>query len=212
MDGAYGEKVIIPGVTYVVNTLTCHTGRVHVFLPKFGVQVWNTKDYNRENWYWSIVSLRTPRSIKRYPRPLRFPRETPTEVCHCPSGREVVEGEHEVRCLKCSKLIGSESFPKRFRRAEVRLRKAYSGKPKKGDPRGEVPERASKPSDRKAPRGRKHSVKERKIHPSRIRQVHGGRLAKDKTKPKKASAVSKKGRLPRSKKVPAIRRKRKITK
>lgn len=128
MEAAYGEKHLIPNITRVVNTVTGHTGQVYKMLQKFGAQVWNKKDQTRENWFWSIMTMRIPRSIKRYPRPLRFTRELRTEVCHCPSGREKVEGPSLVRCLKCGKLIGSESFPKRIIRAAAKLRKAFPAK------------------------------------------------------------------------------------
>jgi hypothetical protein len=211
MDGAYGEKVIIPGVTYVVDTVTGRTGKVYKLLPKFGVQVWTQKDQTRQNWFWSMITVRTPRSIKRYPRPLRFPRDVPSEICHCPSGREEVEGASTVRCLKCRKLIGSESFPKRIRRAEVKLRKCDFVQPEKTDPRSKVQKRKSRPSNRKAPRGPKHSINAWKKNPSRVRRVHGGRIGKNKAQTKRA-AVPKKRPLSRSQKVSTPRRKAKIGK
>lgn len=207
MDAAYGEKVIIPGVTHVVNTVTGHSGRVHKFLPKFGVQVWNLKDFNRENWYWHIVNLRTPRSIKRYPRPLRFPRETPSAICHCPSGKEEVKGE-TVRCLKCGKPIGTESFPKRLRRAEVKYRKQYAIRLAKANSRSEVQKGIRRPKNRKAPRQAVYSLNEGKNNRSRVRPIHGGRVAKIKTKPQRAS-VPKRRKISRSKKVPTVRKGRK---
>jgi hypothetical protein len=205
MDSAYGEKHLIPGVSWVVNTVTGHTGQVYKMLPKFGAQVWNKKDQTRENWFYSILTVRIPRSIKRYPRPLRFARETPTNQCHCPSGREKVENEHSVRCLKCKQLIGSESFPKRLARAEVKLRKAYLRRIKKENSRGKVS--SGKPRPRKAvpARGRVHPQKGRKPHPSRVRQLHGGRIAKNQTHSKRA-------KVPTHPKVSPARRKAKRAK
>jgi hypothetical protein len=186
MESSYGEKHLIPGVSWVVNTVTGHTGQVYKMLPKFGAQVWNKKDQTRENWFWSILTVRIPRSIKRYPRPLRFAREVPTEQCHCPSGREKVENEHSVRCLKCKKLIGSESFPKRLARAEVKLRKAYLRRVKKENPRGKIPRGKRRPGKATPARGPIRPKKRRKASKSRVRQLHGGRIAKNKAHPKRA--------------------------
>lgn len=201
MDGAYGEKVVIPGVTYVVETVTGRTGKVYKILPKFGVQVWTQKDQSRQNWWWGMITLRTPRSIKRYPRPLRFPRDVPSEMCHCPSGREEVEGASTVRCLKCKKLIGSESFPKRICRAEVKLCKHLFVQPAKVHPRSKVQKRKNRPSNRKASRGPKRSVTARKKSSSRVRSIRGGRIGTNKTQTKRA-AVPKARPLPRRKKIP----------
>lgn len=203
MDAAYGEKVVIPGVTHVVNTVTCHSGRVHKILPKFGVQVWNLKDFNRENWYWSIVNLRTPRSIKRYPRPLRFPRETPSAICHCPSGKEKVQRD-KVVCLKCGQPIGTESFPKRLRRAEVKYRKQMLIRLAKASSRSKIQKGVRGPKVRKATRKAVHSVKARKNNRSRVHPVHGGRVGKNKTSTKRA-VVSPRGKVSRSKKVSKTR-------
>ena len=204
MDAAYGEKVVIPGVTHVVNTVTCHSGRVHKILPKFGVQVWNLKDFNRENWYWSIVNLRSPRSIKRYPRPLRFPRDTPSPICHCPSGKEEVKGDTVV-CLKCGKPIGTESFPKRLRRAGVKYRKQMLIRLAKANPRSEVQKGVRRPKVRKASRNAIYSVKARKNNRSRVHLLHGGRVAKNKASTKRAVVPPRRRKVSRSKKVPTLR-------
>lgn len=208
MDRAYGESICIPGVTHVVNTVTEHSGRVHKILPQFGVEVWNLKDFNRERWYWSIVQIRTPRTIKRYPRPLRFPRETPSPICHCPSGKEKVVRETVV-CLKCGKPLGTESFPKRLRRAEVKYRKQMLIRAEKISSGGKIQKGVRRPKVRKASRQAAHSVKARKNNLSRVHPVHGGRVAKNKASTKRAVVPSNRRKVSRSKKVPKTRQARK---
>ena len=117
----------------VVQTASGYTGEIYKAF-EWGVQVWNLDRGNeRENWTWSMVTVRNPRSIKRYPRPLRFPRDVHYPVCHCKIGRMEVIGENKVKCARCKNLIGSESFPRRIQRATQLLRREASQRPKKQD-------------------------------------------------------------------------------
>jgi hypothetical protein len=98
-------------------------------LLSWGVEIWSPfRLGEREIWSWEMIVKRQPRSIKRYPRPWRFPRTAPTNQCHCKGGPMILERRerHAVRCQnkKCKKLIGSEAFPARYRRAEALLRAA----------------------------------------------------------------------------------------
>lgn len=129
MDAAQGLEELAPG-KFVVHTTSGYSGEIYQMFS-WGVQVWVPDRGNeRENWSWPMITKRYPRLVKRYPRPFRWPRDIPTEQCHCKIGRMEVEGEHEVRCTRCKKLIGSEAFPNRFKRASFFLRKAYSPKSK----------------------------------------------------------------------------------
>lgn len=116
---------IIPEITRVVDKHTGRTATVYKVLPQYGVQVWVKQRGNeRENWPWSWITLRRPRRIKRYPRPFRFARLAPSGHCHCRIGKmEIASLPRTVKCLRCGNLIGSESFPSRFRRAEAMLKK-----------------------------------------------------------------------------------------
>jgi hypothetical protein len=148
MDPELGQLLIIGD--RVVQTASGYTGEIYQMFP-WGVQVWNPDRGNeRENWSWAMITVRTPRLVKRYPRPFRWPREIPTEQCHCKIGRMEVEGEHEVRCTRCKKLVGSEAYPRRFLRASKLLRSAYSGRKSKK----QTSPRVERSKRRKAPRAR----------------------------------------------------------
>ena len=109
----------------VVHTVSGNTGEIYKFLGEWGVQVWNTdRGYERENWWWGSVTVRTPRRIKRYPRPFRWPRTEKTLVCHCKIGKMAVLTANTVGCQRCGYLVGDESFPRRIVRATEMLRKA----------------------------------------------------------------------------------------
>lgn len=176
--------------TRVVHKATNTTGIVHKRFgtaTEGGVQVWVPDRGNeRENWYWGMITVRQPRSIKRYPRPLRWPRTEPSLHCHCRGGPLKVEGKNEVRCQnkRCGKLVGSESFPKRFRRASQLLREA-SVKTLEGKPReSEVQKGMDRSKHRAAPRPSGGSRKKGKIRKSGVvvRSASGGKK-KRRTKP-----------------------------
>lgn len=127
MNPAWGEANLIPDVSEVVDIVVGRTAKVRKILPGFGVQVWvRERGYERENWPWAMLTVRMPRRIKRYPRPFRFPRLVPSELCHCRIGRLEVENveRKEVRCQRCKFFIGVESWPNRIERATELLRKA----------------------------------------------------------------------------------------
>jgi hypothetical protein len=116
---------VLPG-SRILEKSSGMTGEVYR-IHEWGVEVWVLDMNNsRQNWHWNMLATRFPRKIKRYPRPFRFPREVPTQCCHCKIGRMEVEGEHEVRCTRCKLLVGDESFPRRIKRASSFLRKKYS--------------------------------------------------------------------------------------
>lgn len=126
MDPEYGRRNIIPGITIVVDMITGRSARAEKILNN-SVQVSvKQRGYELENWPWSWLTIRTPRRIKRYPRPFRFPRREKTNQCHCRIGKMVIEDakENTVRCQRCKKLVGSESFHRRIHRAADMLRKA----------------------------------------------------------------------------------------
>ena len=152
---------VVPEITRVVDKITGRTALVHKILPKFGVQVWvKERGQERENWGWNMITVRQPRRLKRYPRPFRWPREEPSQQCHCKIGLMEAEDveERAVRCQRCKKLVGSESFPRRIERAEELLRKADRAKQSKG----KVSKRVLGRRKRKANRKAKISVKARK--------------------------------------------------
>jgi hypothetical protein len=111
------------------------TGEVKKILP-WGVEV-EVKfgKVEREIWSWEMIVKRNPRSIKRYPRPFRFPRTEVTKQCHCKGGPMsiVPRGDNAVRCQnkKCKQLIGSEGFPKRIEQASKLLYQAALAKQSK---------------------------------------------------------------------------------
>jgi len=156
---------VFPG-RRVIEKTSGHTGEIYQIFP-FGVQVWNMDTgYNRENWVWSMMTLRHPRLVKRYPRPFRWPREKLTEVCHCKVGRMEVEGHGKVRCTRCKYLVGSESYPNRLERASGFLRKAY---PEASRPKTQTSKSLLPPGTRKSPRDRKlRQRKKRQRLPSRL--------------------------------------------
>lgn len=169
MDAAYGMQNIIAGFTRVVDNVVGRTAEVYKILPKFGVQVWvKERGFERENWPWAMILLRQPRYLKRYPRPFRWPREEETKQCHCKIGRMEVESveQNSVRCQRCKNLIGSESFPRRIKRASDMLRKADRQKSRQSLHQG-VPRRTPRQKSRRRVARRK---KERRS-PQR-RQVH----------------------------------------
>lgn len=86
-------------------------------MKPWGVDVFNrNRGCEKEEWSFSAITVRVPRLVKRYPRPVRIPRETPTLLCHCRIGKLEVQGE-EVICQRCGNPISTESFPNRIRRA-----------------------------------------------------------------------------------------------
>jgi hypothetical protein len=110
----------------IIEKVSGMTGEIYK-IQNWGVQVWVPMLGNeKQNWTWAMLATRFPRKIKRYPRPFRFPREVPTECCHCKMGRMEVEGENQVRCTRCKFLIGDESFPRRIKRATSFLKKKYA--------------------------------------------------------------------------------------
>lgn len=137
------------------------TGTVEKIM-KWGVEVWTpVRGAEREIWSWEMIVKRNPRSIKRYPRPFRFPRTEPTKTCHCKGGpMSIVKGgDNAVRCQnkKCKQLIGPESWPKRIERASALLYQAavaQQSKPKVA-PRAPRPKpkaaRTRKPKGNEAP-------------------------------------------------------------
>ena len=129
MDPAYGHANIIPGITFVVDTITGRTARVEKLLHNAVQVTVKQRGYELENWPWSWLTMRQPRRIKRYPRPFRFPRDEKTDCCHCKIGKMEVKYEKEapfinVICLRCKLPIGTESFPRRVERAFELVRKA----------------------------------------------------------------------------------------
>jgi len=90
------------------------------------IDVWNlNRGYEREEWSLAHIALRRPRTCKRWPRPFRYARLTPTFHCHCPRGKLIVKGPHDVICNRCGCAIGSESYPDRFQEASRKLAKVY---------------------------------------------------------------------------------------
>lgn len=160
--------------TWVVHKATNCTGKVHKRFGTYahgGVQVWVAdRGQELENWYWEMLTVRQPRSIKRYPRPLRFPRTRPSVHCHCRGGPMKVEGRYEVRCQnkRCKDLIGDESFPGRIRLAEKRLREAYSGNNKDKPRESEVHQGMARQDKRKTPRSSRSPGKKGKDNKSRV--------------------------------------------
>lgn len=145
MDRSWGEANVVPGMT-VVDTVVGRDAEVHQVIPGFGVEVWiRERGYERERWPWAMITIRTPRLIKRYPRPRRYPRLEPTKHCHCNIGRMEVQDveKREVLCTRCKFLIGYESFPRRFERATDLLRKADNAKAKQAKPK--IPKRVPRP-------------------------------------------------------------------
>jgi hypothetical protein len=131
MDPILARKLgLVPG-TRVVEVRAGMTGEIHK-VHHWGVQVFNMdRQYAMEDWHWSMITMRTPRTMIRYPRSLRFPRRTPSQQCHCRRGKLEVEGVGKVRCHKCGFLIGSESFPHRFTKAVKLLRGRYGSSSKR---------------------------------------------------------------------------------
>lgn len=151
----------------VVHKVSGNTGEIHKFIGVWGVQVWNLdRGCERENWWWASVLIRIPRNIKRYPRPFRFPRLEKTLVCHCKIGKMVVEGPNKVRCTRCKKLVGDESFPRRIVRASGMLRKVDQVPRKKTPKRKVVPKRAKAKS-----KGKGKAKPKKAIRPKRKKLV-----------------------------------------
>lgn len=120
----------------------------------WGVEVWvDNRKGERENWSWGQFIRRQPRLFKRHPRTGRFPRLVPTKQCHCKKGelKVVRGGDCAVRCQTCRQLIGSESFPNRFRKAAKLLYLAALKKQSKAA----IPARGVQSGHRKANRHRK---------------------------------------------------------
>ena len=160
MNPVWGIENLIPEVSFVIDTVIGRTAMVRKILPGFGVQVWvKERGYERENWPWANLTIRSPRLIKRWPRPFRFPREVPSEICHCKIGRMEVENveERAVRCQRCKYLVAYESFPNRIERATIMLRKA--DRPVKVPKENNVQKRVSRRRKRKARSRGNHSLK-----------------------------------------------------
>jgi hypothetical protein len=126
MDPIMARKLgLVPGHR-VVEVRAGMTGEIYKVFH-WGVQVFNLdRQCEMEEWPWSMFTVRTPCTIVRYPRSLRFPRLVPSQQCHCIRGKLEVEGVGKVRCCKCGFLVGSESFPHRFAKAVKLLRKTYT--------------------------------------------------------------------------------------
>lgn len=144
-------------------------GQVYKIL-NWGVEVWvDNRKGEREHWSWGQFLRRQPRIWKRHPRTGRFPRLVPTKQCHCKAGeiRVVKGGDHAVRCKTCRQLIGSESFPNRFWRAEKLLRAAALAQ----QARAAIRPRGLRPNQRKTNRRpsavRKQSAARMGIRPGR---------------------------------------------
>lgn len=158
MDHQTAHQELFPGKR-VVHKVYLYTGEIYKMKPTWA-EVWNIdRGYEREEWPLGNIAIRTPRLIKRWPRPLRFPREVPSSVCHCKIGRMVVEGPNEIRCTRCTFLIGEESFPRRIRRAEKFLRKAYPSPRPKSKVRRRIPRRRPRKVVRRRGKGRKSKRK-----------------------------------------------------
>jgi len=148
----------------VVHKVANHTGEIYRVKP-WGVLVFNrNRGCEKEEWSFSAITVRVPRLVKRYPRPVRIPRETPTLLCHCRIGKLEVQGE-EVICQRCGNPISTESFPNRIRRAAELFRKARSSSGQKisssegvGGPHKRSTSRRRK---RNAVRSKKNSTKRR---------------------------------------------------
>jgi len=136
-------------------------GGVFVFLP------YGEKGY----WPWSMLLRKFPRLVRRFPRTSRFPRLVPSLHCHCftksGGGRLKVDLRTKaVTCGKCSKAIGTESFPKRQEsaaKAYERYVKAF--KPRKRNHKGKPKGKVRKRTNRKRPalrRTRKRGAKARR--------------------------------------------------
>lgn len=123
------QKELYPGriVAHKVHRTTGEIYKIHgEDTDRPWAEVWSyDRGYEREEWPICDIAIRIPRLIKRTPRPFRFPREMPTLHCHCKVGRMEVQGKHEVKCMRCGMLLGSESFPNRVRKAEYCLRKKW---------------------------------------------------------------------------------------
>jgi hypothetical protein len=107
----------------------------------WGVQVFNLdRRFERENWTWAMFTIRLPRLMKRYPRPLRWPRLKPSQQCHCRIGKlEVLDvNKGQVKCLRCGFYIGTESMPGRFAKGIKLLRRAHSRVGKTSQPTSKV--------------------------------------------------------------------------
>ncbi len=207
MEREYGEQNIIEGVTRVVDVVVGRTAVVHKILPQFGVQVWvKERGYERENWPWRMVTVRTPRLIKRYPRPFRFPREEPSKICHCKIGRIEVISEEEAICTRCKLSIGTESYPNRIERAIGLVRKAYPPKTSKTNPRNDVRQRVRRSSNRKATcRGIRARAKG-KNDPCTLRLRQRGRKEEGHATKSKGTSVHKPARNVKRTKVPKARK------
>ena len=191
----------VPGKR-VVHRISGYTGEVRTVFPEWGVEVWvPDRGYERERWSWSMITKRFPRTIKRFPRPFRFPRLMPTLICHCRIGRMEVKGENRVRCLRCGFLIdAAESFPDRFERASkllkryldeklVRLRssKKRKGEGRKTDQARKRPVSQNRPKRKASGRSQKPKPKRQKnkgglvVRPTRRKEVkkhHGKKRTK----------------------------------
>lgn len=198
METLYGEKNVIPEITRVVDTITGRTAEVYKLLPGFGVQVWvKERGYERENWAWWMVTLRQPRRFRRWPRPIRFPRAEPTQMCHCKIGKLEVENleERKVICTRCKKIIAYESFPNRIEKAEVLLRETANPQ----EPKHKVQKRVVRRKPRKAFRKSAVSRKGGKVRKSRVgiqspRRSHAKRSSPKSSKNVKRAKNRKKGR------------------
>lgn len=187
MDEALGRELVLGN--RVIHEASGFTGEVRKTYA-WGVEVWVPALGNsREIWSWPMITVRTPRIIKRYPRPFRWPREIPTEQCHCKIGRMEVEGENQVRCTRCKKLVGNEAFPARFRRASQFLRKAYPDQKSKT----QFSPRVERPRRRKTPRIR---PKRKASHRVGVRPSRRGKAATRYGKSKRPSSKGQRGHRP----------------
>lgn len=202
------RKYIIPEITRVVDTITGRTALVYKIFPKQGVQVWvKERGQERENWPWNMITVRQPRLLKRYPRPFRWPREEPSKQCHCKIGKMEVENVEEkaVRCTRCKELIGSESYPRRFTRAEDLLRRADLAQSKRPLQKRVLgrPKRKANHKDKISVKARKRQARKRTgsvvVRPQR--RIHA-KASNRKTR--KRAVVSKNPKVPPRRKVSKV--------
>lgn len=204
-------SVLVPEVTKVVDTIVGRTATVYKILPRFGVQVFvKERGYERENWPFRQITIRSPRLVRRWPRPFRWPREEPTKQCHCRIGRMELENAEEraVRCQRCKQLVGSESYPRRIERAEIAIRKELA----RNEPKNQVQEGVRERGDREEVRGSKVSFKRRKKSPSRmvVRPKRRSNAKRGNSKTRSRAPLPKRKRKPRA--LPAHRKVPKVLK